>query len=282
MDTVNIALINSLNFLELKNPLSPFNVCWVASSCVQNRDTLSYRFHRHNFYEIHFTLKGYVTYGFREDSFTVKENEFLIIPPLSEHEVSKHNDSFFKLTLALDTSDESLVSLLNVSANKIHKLSHSALTILNSILEISQKKRFFKSEIIHALLCSLIYELLETTPTKQTIQKNPNTDSRVIKAKKFIDDNFDVFFTCDEVAWYCNVSTKQLGRLFKQYENVGLLEYIHQQKLTHAKKLLLDPTLSIKDVSKKLGFSDANYFSKFFLRLTGITPAKYIQNETNQ
>ncbi len=278
MDKVNLSLINALNFSEFKNPACPFEVCWIAASCVQNRDTLSYRFHRHNFYEIHFTLKGYVTYGFRETSYTVKENEFLIIPPLSEHEVSKHNDSFFKLTLALDTGDEALIDLLNRSANKIHSLSPQAVAILSIILDISRKKRFFKSEIAYNLLYSLIYELLEIAPQKQVIQKNSVTDNRVIKAKKFIEDNFDVFFTCDEVAWYCNVSTKQLGRLFKQYENIGLLEYIHQQKLNHAKKLLSDPSLSIKDVSKKLGFSDANYFSKFFLRLTGTTPAKYVAN----
>ncbi len=278
MDKINIALINALDFSEQKISEAPFDICWIAASCAQNRDTLSYRFHRHNFYEIHFTLKGFVTYGFRESSYTVQENEFLIIPPLSEHEVAKHNENFIKLTLAIDTNDEAFIHSLNSSADKVHKLSVPAVMILNTIIEISEKKRFFKAEIANSLLYSLVYELLETSPEKRIPQKSPSSDLRVLKAKKFIEDNFDVFFTCDEVAWYCNVSTKQLGRLFRQYEGMGLLEYIHQKKLVIAKKLLSDPSLSIKDVSKKLGFSDANYFSKFFLRLTGLTPAKYVAN----
>ena len=61
-------------------------------------------------------------------------------------------------------------------------------------------------------------------------------DKRVIKAKMLIEDNTDIFFTCEELSGYCRISAKQLGRLFKKYEGIGLLEYIHRQKTEAAKE----------------------------------------------
>ena len=42
-----------------------------------------------------------------------------------------------------------------------------------------------------------------------------------------------------------------------------------------AKRLLLEDKLSIKDIATELSFSEPNYFTKTFKRVTGMTPSVY-------
>jgi len=41
------------------------------------------------------------------------------------------------------------------------------------------------------------------------------------------------------------------------------------------KKLLLDESIPIVDISNLIGFEDQSYFSKVFKKITGATPGKY-------
>ena len=49
-----------------------------------------------------------------------------------------------------------------------------------------------------------------------------------------------------------------------------------------ARLLVLDPRLSLKDVSTACGYADANYFTRVFKRITGKTPSEYrLENLNN-
>ena len=49
-----------------------------------------------------------------------------------------------------------------------------------------------------------------------------------------------------------------------------------------ARQLVLDPRLSLKDVSTACGYADANYFTRVFKRITGKTPSEYrLENLNN-
>jgi AraC-like DNA-binding protein len=155
---------------------------------------------------------------------------------------------------------------------------------LDFILRRSKNKTLCSELLIKNRLCEIIYTVAETAAVKIP----PSTaayDTRIIKAKKYIEDNPHIFLTCDEVARYCNLSAKQLGRLFLQYENVSLLAFIHGQKIEDAKKLIRETDELFETISEKLGFSSVNYFGKFFTKHTGITPGdfrKIIDTSTDQ
>ena len=42
-----------------------------------------------------------------------------------------------------------------------------------------------------------------------------------------------------------------------------------------ARQQIWDPRLSLKDIGAAAGYSDANYFTRVFKRLTGQTPSEY-------
>ena len=64
-------------------------------------------------------------------------------------------------------------------------------------------------------------------------------------------------------------------KLFKQCFKVNFSAYLNEYRVNKACQLILDPRLSLKDIGAAVGYSDANYFTRVFKRLTGQTPSEY-------
>ena len=64
-------------------------------------------------------------------------------------------------------------------------------------------------------------------------------------------------------------------KLFKQCFKVNFSAYLNEYRVNRARQLMLDPRLNMKDIGAAVGYSDANYFTRVFKRLTGQTPSEY-------
>ena len=53
------------------------------------------------------------------------------------------------------------------------------------------------------------------------------------------------------------------------------MSYLSEYRIDKAKELLAQPTVNIKDIGRKVGYPDANYFAKVFRRITGQSPSEY-------
>ena len=58
---------------------------------------------------------------------------------------------------------------------------------------------------------------------------------------------------------------------------MGFSEYVNQMKINKAKELLIKENHKVYEVSDKLGFESAFYFSKVFKKITGYSPKEYIK-----
>ncbi|WP_337102499.1 helix-turn-helix domain-containing protein [Paenibacillus sp. YIM B09110] len=66
-----------------------------------------------------------------------------------------------------------------------------------------------------------------------------------------------------------------LSQLFKKETGVTITQFIQQEKVEEAKKLLELTSEPVTAVAAKLNFFDQNHFIKIFKRYTGLTPKKY-------
>lgn len=73
----------------------------------------------------------------------------------------------------------------------------------------------------------------------------------------------------------CNLSAGYFGELVKVEAGKTAQDFIADKIIGHAKELLNNPTLSISQVSNKLGFGYPQHFVRFFKRKTGKTPSEY-------
>ncbi|GIP19358.1 hypothetical protein J40TS1_50000 [Paenibacillus montaniterrae] len=73
--------------------------------------------------------------------------------------------------------------------------------------------------------------------------------------------------------FYFNAS--YLSRLFKQVTSINLSDFIVAARIERAKQLLAKPDMKIQEVGERVGYASATNFTRFFKRLTGMTPQDY-------
>lgn len=66
-----------------------------------------------------------------------------------------------------------------------------------------------------------------------------------------------------------------LTRKFKRYLGITPYEYLIKYRINKSKELLESTQLSVAEIADKVGFEDASYFIKVFVRYEKITPLKY-------
>lgn len=79
----------------------------------------------------------------------------------------------------------------------------------------------------------------------------------------------------NDVARELGVSPTRAKETFRRAFDSGIIAYHNQLKIWQAKRLLCDPSLTIDQVSQRLGFSSPSYFSRVFLQHTGETPTQF-------
>ena len=90
------------------------------------------------------------------------------------------------------------------------------------------------------------------------------------------DENYSV----TEISKSCAICESGLRRLFKSAYGISPIEYKLKFKINKAKFLLESSTLNVAEISEKLGFYDAAYFTKAFKRQVGCTPTEYIKRKS--
>ncbi|HCL01480.1 MAG TPA: hypothetical protein DHW61_03545 [Lachnoclostridium phytofermentans] len=84
--------------------------------------------------------------------------------------------------------------------------------------------------------------------------------------------------TLQDTASYVGVSLSYLSALFKKQDGQNFIDYVNKSKVDRACELIREGGLKLNEISYRLGFENAYYFSKVFRRHVGVTPSEY-QNE---
>ncbi len=98
---------------------------------------------------------------------------------------------------------------------------------------------------------------------------------RLAKFNQLIDEFYkeqkSIAFYADQL----NITPNYLNILCKRNLYVHALKLVNQRVVIEAKRLLQDPSISIKIVAFTLGFADHAYFTNFFKNQTGLTPSQF-------
>ena len=92
---------------------------------------------------------------------------------------------------------------------------------------------------------------------------------------QYVQENYADDLTLSKLADHLHLNYSYLSSYFKQRTNENLTTYINRVRTEKAKELLGNPHLSIAEVSRMAGYSEHNYFSKVFKKMTGLTPNEY-------
>lgn len=91
----------------------------------------------------------------------------------------------------------------------------------------------------------------------------------------YIQQNLDREMTLKELAGIMDLHPTYFSDLFHRLIGMRPVAYINRKRIEQAQLLLMTTTLSIKEISYRLGFSDPNYFTRVFKKQTGSSPRLY-------
>lgn len=78
-----------------------------------------------------------------------------------------------------------------------------------------------------------------------------------------------------ELAKAARCSAPHLNRTFRRSLGVSAKTFVDQYRFETARRLLLESSLSVGEISAELGFDDPFRFSRFFKRMGGHSPRAY-------
>lgn len=107
-----------------------------------------------------------------------------------------------------------------------------------------------------------------------------NLDHRarvVADVQEYIRQHLNSKLSLNDVAAVFNFSPGYLSQLFTQNGETSFVEFVTETRISAAKDLMASTDLMIYEISERLGFESAFYFSKVFKKLEGVSPRAYLQ-----
>jgi len=98
---------------------------------------------------------------------------------------------------------------------------------------------------------------------------------KLIDVINLMESNIEIPLSLPDIANKCNLSLRQIERLFHKYRTVTPSQYYLSLRLSHAKQLLLNTNNSVIDISIATGFETQSYFTACYRKFFGSSPRSH-------
>ncbi|RXZ81938.1 response regulator [Paenibacillaceae bacterium] len=122
-----------------------------------------------------------------------------------------------------------------------------------------------------AVCMSGLFEQTIETLQQQRMNRNRLDLATVIA---YIDGHYQEAISLESLAQHFYISKEHLSRMFKNYTQENMTDYITRKRMEKARILLVKQGLSIKHVAQLTGYDDVAYFYRVFKKHYGITPGE--------
>ncbi|EJJ0922449.1 AraC family transcriptional regulator [Enterococcus faecalis] len=252
-----------------------------------NEETHPYNCHHHEFLEISILLEGESEYIVQGQQYHATTGTVFLFNPRTEHG-EQQKAGTYSHQLHIGISNLYLEGLArNVFPNKsaLLDLSHLHGAFLEKAWQIVHELNH--QEVESALqIKALVIELLVYILRSLAVDQENKIETRLSKTEKrkrnlvnhtiyYLETHHDEEITLEQLAEMLYVTPTYLSKTFKAATGVGPINYLIQIRLNHAKELLKNDSLSVKEVAKTVGYEDAYHFSKLFKKYYGKSPSQF-------
>ena len=217
-------------------------------------------YHAHNCHELVYYLSGSGKTDIADIPFLFADNTFALIPPNTEHDELHHADSEV-ICLKFSGTDDLQMCFYQDNTHRIFK-------ILTELLhEISQQPYGYQDMLAIKLNELMLHIAREENDTEET--KNFDYVINLLR------ENFHEHIILSACARQLNISYDYFQHKFKKLTGTSPQQYLIEQRLLFAEKLLAEGNLNCTEIAYRCGFSTSAQFSAFFKRRYGQTPLQY-------
>lgn len=141
----------------------------------------------------------------------------------------------------------------------------------------SLSNRLYLDSLANVLAVNLLRQHSTTRP-HLPIYEGGLPSYQLRRILDYIDAHLDQEIKLADLAQLLDISQFHFSRLFKQSLGISPYQYLLQQRVECAKRLLKNTDRLITDIALNCGFSSHSHLSKQFKQLTGMTPKAYRSN----
>lgn len=164
------------------------------------------------------------------------------------------------------------ISLDCASNSRIHQrisMFEELFYILNNSLTL-ESMRYGMTVFMH-FLTSLVY-IKEYRDASGPVSQPTDVIDRIIH---YITENIEHHISIEDVSRFSGLSASYIASLFKKQTGYSLTSYINLLKIKEACSLLDNTSMTIVQISHKMGITDPYYFSRLFKKTMGLSPTDY-------
>ena len=157
----------------------------------------------------------------------------------------------------------------------------SILQLKGNLIEELATRKVEKQQVVQFLFQLLLLHLyrIEQQQATQIIPTENKTLMYFNTFQKLIKQDIHQTKSIQEYAKALNISPVHLNRICQSLVQKSALQVVHEHLLNEAKKYLLGTSNSIAEISYFLDFNDPSHFSKFFRKMSGMSPRKFRKSE---
>ena len=149
---------------------------------------------------------------------------------------------------------------------------------VSTVLEIARKLEQSSagdSPVSSTRLAEYFLRIFRASVEAETSHPHSAAKSYFEFAVNFIKANLHLPIQVSELCRMTGITQPYLYRIFREETGLSPKQYILNEKLDHAKRLLRETEFSVSEIAGTVGFASVLDFSKFFSRQTGESPSAY-------
>ncbi|MBA3686654.1 MAG: AraC family transcriptional regulator [Planctomycetes bacterium] len=234
--------------------------------------------HAHRIHQWFFCLHGGMTITVEGVPHQLQPEDSLIIAPNALRETCRRQKAPGYLVVIFE---DTVIGLDAVVGRVLKMPSEMREDVLALIAEVRHpagpESRLLTSSLILRLLIGLKRAAsVGATGNRQVSSLNAGEHQQIVaQAEAFMQRNLYRQLLRAEIARAVNLSEPHLGRIFKAVTGRTVVDRLTEMRITHAKALLLESTLSVTQIAGDVGISSFSHFAKTFKRAVGVAPSDY-------
>lgn len=119
--------------------------------------------------------------------------------------------------------------------------------------------------------------LIQGSSNKKRLQGGKLSRFYAQEALSFIEQNYTLPITVEDMANRCNLDRSYFGKVFKDMIGQSPQDFLIRYRMSKATSLLTSTSLSIGDISIQVGYPNQLHFSRAFRNIYGMSPRQYRQ-----
>ena len=249
-----------------------------------------YRPHRIHYYAVLFIIKGKGKHFVDFKSYDYQKGSLIFISKeqVQAFQNNQNRDAYFLLftenfiergSLNSNLMQELSLYSYHLYPPVIHLEKEEIASFAELVMEIKEEydapDDILTEEIIQSSLKILLCRAERIRKKNQQIVAPSKYQNEFLLFQKYLNQ---YLFTSRKVQFYAQkmaMSTKKLNRITHELMNKSAKAYIHDFLILEIKRLLMNTSLSIKEISFQTGFEDPTNFVKYFKKHTQFTPIEF-------